>query len=223
MDSAVQRAARLSDAAFLRGGFVSHPNSVTQNWTGWVDVVRVLRLPERAAERVRVVRPGVEVHGVVAGRVRVGALRETEKRAHERERRDGVPLLLLALLVPERVERTGENEVRWVDGVHRLGDGVDHRSVATSADGVQVEAQIGFVPDLVDVLGRHSRREPVVVGRESRREITEGGDVGGPGVHTLRPLRVPPRRRRDDIEDRRQPCGIGILENPVDPRPAVAG
>src|SRR5690242_5237699 len=39
MDSAVQRAARLSDAALCRGGFVSQPNSVTQNWTGCAETI----------------------------------------------------------------------------------------------------------------------------------------------------------------------------------------
>ena len=52
IDSAVQREARLTEAAPLRGGFVSQPNSVTQNCTGPDETTWWSRTAACSSERI---------------------------------------------------------------------------------------------------------------------------------------------------------------------------
>ena len=146
--------------------------------------------------------PDVEMHRVVAGRVRMRALRNTQQRPHERERRDRVPLLLLALRMAERIEASCDNEIRRVDRVHGVRDGVDHPAVRARADRIQIKAHVRLVRDLEDVLGGDPKGETVVVSSESRREVAQVSGIRCAGVAAARVLVVRPGWRRLDLEDR---------------------
>ena len=141
-----------------------------------LDVIGNLRAPERAAVRVRMVRPDIEVDRGAARRVRMGSLREAEQRAHEGQWPNRIPpLLVLVLRVAERVESPRDDEVRGVDCVYRVGDRVHHGAIGACLGRAQVEAEVRLVPNLEDVRVRRPRRETVVVSGESRREIAQVG------------------------------------------------
>src|SRR5690349_24439102 len=121
-------------------------------------------MAEGAAERVRVVSPHVELNLRRAGRMRMLALRETEERAHEGERRLCDERLRQVL---ERIETACDNEVRRIDSMHGSGDGFHHPAVhACRVHWRQVETEIRLIPDLVD-MHRRLAVEPVVPERES--------------------------------------------------------
>jgi len=56
--------------------------------------------------------------------------------------------------MPDGLERAGDNQVRGVDRVHRVGNGVDHLPIRLRANRVEVEAEVRLVPDLEHVLLR---------------------------------------------------------------------
>ena len=87
-------------------------------------VVREVRVMRRPARGVRVVRPDVEVDRIVTGGMQ--RRRETQQRAHERQR---APIALLSERrrsdVAKRRQPTGDDEVVCVDGLDTCGEGVD--------------------------------------------------------------------------------------------------
>src|SRR5215813_7908650 len=108
------------DAVKLHGSLEERPHlrEVAER-----DVVLALRVAKWAAERVRVVRPDVELNLRRARRVRVLPLRKAEERPHEGEGSLSDERLREVL---ERIEATSDDEVRGIDSVHRNRKRVHH-------------------------------------------------------------------------------------------------
>ena len=74
---------------------------------------------------------------------------------------------------PNGIEAPGDDEIGRVDTVHAAATALTMARYTLALDRVQIEADVRLVPDLEDVLGGNVRIEPVVVGREGRREVAQ--------------------------------------------------
>ena len=151
-------------------------------------------------------------------------LRETEQRAHEGERRDRVPLLLLALGMAERIECSRHDEVRRDRRrAPRLQTALTMPRYALALTGFRSRLRFGSFQTWKTCSAGTPMREPVVVGRERGRERAEGGGPRSAAVDAARlRARTPSSACPDDVEDRCQAGRVGFAHGRVERRPVVA-
>src|SRR5690349_25082384 len=97
-------------------------------------------------------RPDVHLHLRLARRLRMRSLRETEERAHEGERGLRDERLCEVL---ERIECSGDDEIRTVHAVDCGGERVHHPAIhARRIQRREVQAEVRLVPDLKGMYSR---------------------------------------------------------------------
>ena len=179
-----------------------HPRQVAER-----DVVGDARVMARAASRVRVVRPDVEMRLLAAGGLEL--LREAEHRSEEQQRARA-PGRAFACSRRERRGAAGDDEVVRMHGVDGVGECVQHRAVPDRrVEGrahelrSQVDGEVGLVPQLPVADAREALDIAAVAARRGLRERASlaGDGLYGPAADSASGR---PRRSARDVDDRLQ-------------------